>query len=227
MTMTLATALTATRQRLDETNAAGWADPELRRWINEAVTDIARKTEVLQTTAELDVDALDAEHTLSAGVLPAYPATYTEDGNDHIYPLEYMDFNAADSVWWTNMATTEARPRIFTLWGYPPTLKAVLYPVPSVAGTLTVYYYANPTPLATDGTDDAEELVAAEGYLDLILEYATSMALRRDRDPRWKEHKAKYDEDLNAMIEMTRRWSDQAGTISRQGYGLPDWLVNG
>ena len=135
MTMTLATALTATRQRLDETNAAGWADPELRRWINEAVTDIARKTEVLQTTAELDVDALDAEHTLPAGVLRVYRATYTEDGNDHIYPLEYMDFNAADSVWWTNMATTEARPRIFTLWGYPPTLKSVLYPFPSLAGT--------------------------------------------------------------------------------------------
>lgn len=226
MTMTQAQALTAVRERLDETDSAGWSDVEIRRWINEAVTDIARKTETVQSTTALDVDAGDADHTLPTNTLRVYRATYKEDGNDHIYPLEYVDFNAADSIWWTDQAITEARPRMFTMWGYPPTLSAKLYPVPSINGTFTVYYYAAPTPLATDGSAASTALTVPEPYLDLVLEYATYLALRRDRDPRWKEHKQMYDEHLGMMIDMTRRWSDQAGTVSRMGTGLPNWLVD-
>jgi hypothetical protein len=193
--MILSAAITAVRERLDEADSAGWSDVEIRRWINEGVTDIARKTETCcRPRPTIDVDAGDAEHTLPSNVLRVYRATYTEDGNDHIYPLEYMDFNAADSMWWTNMATTEARPRIFTLWGYPPTLsRPKLYPVPSIAGTLTVYYYANSTPLShqTAPTDASSNWWCGRGYMDLDPRVRhLSMALRRDRDPRWKEHKA-------------------------------------
>jgi hypothetical protein len=223
--MILSAAITAVRERLDEADSAGWSDVEIRRWINEGVTDVARKTETVQTTTTIDVDAGDADHTLPSNVLRVYRATYTEDGNDHIYPLEYVDFNAADSIWWTDQAITEARPRMFTMWGYPPTLSAKLYPVPSVAGTLTVYYYSAPTPLSTSGMSDASSLVVPEAYIDLVLDYATYLALRRDRDPRWKEFKQTYDENLSMMIDMTRRWSDQAGTVSRAGTGLPNWLV--
>lgn len=226
MSMTLTQAITAVRERLDEVDAAGWSDVELRRWINEAVTDIARKTETVQSTDAIDVTAGEQSHDLATDVLRVYRATYTEDGNSHIYPLEYADFNAADSVWWSDQAITQSRPRMFTMWGYPPTLQAILYPTPSVDGTLTVYYYAAPAALATDGSDDTETLSVVEGYSDLILEYAAYMALRKDRDPRWKEHKGMYDEHLDAMMAMTRRWSDQAGTLTRAGNGLPDWLVS-
>lgn len=227
MTITQAQALTAVRERLDETDAAGWSDVELRRWINEAVTDIARKTETVQATATIDVDAGDQDHTLPATILRINRATFSEDGNDHIYPLEYVDYNAADSIWWADQAITESRPRIFTTWGYPPTLGLKLYPKPSVNGTLTVYYYQAPAALATDGTAAATALSVAEGYLDLILDYASYKALLKDGNPKWKDHKGIYDENLAMMMDMTRRWSDQAGTISLHGYGLPDWLVGG
>ena len=47
MTMTLATAITAVRERLDEADSAGWGDTEIRRGINEAVTDPARPRAVI------------------------------------------------------------------------------------------------------------------------------------------------------------------------------------
>ena len=225
MALTMGQALAAVRERLDEADAAGWSDPEIRRWINEGVADIARKTETVQSTATISVTAGVQEHTLPATVLRVYRATYTETGNAHIYPLEYVDFNAADSVWWSDQAITQSRPHMFTMWGYPPTLKAILYPKPSVGGTLTVYYYAAPAAISTTGSADSTTLSVVEGFTDLVLEYATYMALRRDRDPRWREHKAHYDEHMAVMLDQTRRWSDQAGTISRQGYGLPNWLV--
>lgn len=225
MTITQGAAVTAVRERLDEVDSAGWTDVEIRRWINEAVTDIARKTETVQATATIDVDAGDQDHTLPATILRVNRATFSEDNDGHIYPLEYMDYNAADSIWWADQAITESRPRIFTTWGYPPTLGLKLYPKPSVNGTLTVYYYAAPAALATDGSAANTALSVAEGYLDLVLDYAAYKALLRDGNPKWKDHKAIYDENLDSMMAMTRRWSDQAGTVSLHGYGLPDWLV--
>lgn len=225
MTITQAQAVTAVRERLDEADSAGWTDVEIRRWINEAVTDIARKTETVQATTTIDVDADDQDHTLPATILRVNRVTFSEDNDGHIYPLEYMDYNAADSIWWADQAITSSRPRIFTTWGYPPTLGLKLYPKPSVNGTLTVYYYAAPAALATDGSAASTALSVAEGYLDLILDYAAYKALLRDGNPKWKDHKAIYDENLDNMMAMTRRWSDQAGTVSLQGYGLPDWLV--
>lgn len=227
MAMTQAQALTALRERLDEATATAWTDVQLRRWVNEAVNDIARRTETIQVTANLDVDAGDQDHTLPATTLRVYRAEYIEDNNQKVYPLEWVDFNAADSVWWVDQATTDGRPRIYTLWGYPPNLQIKLYPVPSVNGTLRVHYYSAPTALATDGTAASTNLSVPEGYTDLVLDYAEYKALRRDRDPRWQEAKAEYEQHLEQMTDMTRRWSDQASSISLAGYGLPDWLVGG
>lgn len=225
MAMTQAQALTALRERLDETTATAWTDAQLRRWINEAVNDIARTTETVQSTVNLDVDAGDQDHTLPATTLRVYRAEFIEDGSQKVYPLEFVDFNAADSVWWTDQAMTDGTPRIYTLWGYPPTLNCKLYPVPSVNGTLRVHYYAAPAALATDGTAGSTTLAVPEAYTDLILDHAEYKALRRDRDPRWQEAKAQYDENLAKMMDMTRRWSDQASNVSLAGYGVPDWLV--
>ena len=116
---------------------------------------------------------------------------------------------------------------MFTLWGYPPQLKIVLYPKPGLAGTLTVYYYKVPDDLATDGSAASTTLSVPNGWEDLVYEYVTYLALRRDRDPRWQEAKAAYDEKLTAMLDLTTRWSDQSGSITPSGLMVPDWLING
>lgn len=226
MSMTMGQALSAVRVRLDEVNAAGWADAEIRGWINEAVRDISRKTETLLTRASISVTAGDQDITMPTDILRVMKVEWTEDGNDRVYALELIDFVAADSVWWTDQAITESRPRMFTMRGYGGSHVGVLYPKPSIDGDLIVHYYAVSTDLATDNTDDAETLTIQAGFEDLVLDYVAYLALRRDRDPRWKEHKATYDENLQSMLEQTRRWTDQAGSLTRAGYPIADWVVN-
>lgn len=225
MTITLADAVDRVRARLDELTETAWSDEHLRSWINEGVRDVARKTETLITHADLDVEAGEQDIDAPTDVLRVHAAHFVYDNDSRIFPLEYRDFNAMDSVWFEQQAMNTADPRLFTTRGYPPNLKVVLYPRPPRDGTLKLTYYRLPDEFATDGTDDTETIEVVAGYEDLVVEYAAMLALRRDRDQRWIEHKAIYDEHLQAMIETTRRWSDQAGTVSRAGHPLPNWLT--
>jgi hypothetical protein len=220
--------LTELRDRLDETTARQWTDPMLRGWINDAARDIARKSETLQDREDVAVVSGTREYTLPADIIRVHRAEYKATGDTLVYPLEYRDFNSMDGVWHTQQEVSEATPMFFTMWGYPPTLKMVLYPTPSIAGVVKVFYYKVPANLATDGSDAGVALDCPEGWEDLILDFAEYRALRRDADPRWRESKELYDENLGAMFDTTRRWSDQAGVIvNDSGFGVPAWLVGG
>ena len=229
MAVTQAQALSEIRIRLGETSAtnSAWTDVEIRGWINEAVRDIARRTESVQGTTTVAYAAGDQEKTLAANILRVHRAEWQTTGDTSIYPLEYRDFQNMDAVWWTQQAVTQSTPSLFTLWGYPPALKVVLYPKPYAAGTLKLYFYQLPADLATDGTAGSTPLVVPEGWVDLVYEYVAYLAQRRDRDPRWQESKAEYVEKIEDMIAQTRRWTDQGGVITPQGAVLPGWLVNG
>lgn len=235
MSVTQANALVAIRARLGETSStnSAWTDVELRGWLNEAVRDIARRTESVQNTTDVAFSAGTQEVTLAANILRVHAAEWKEGtfdpatGDTAIYPLEYRDFHTMDAVWWTQQAVTSSTPALFTLWGYPPALKLVLYPKPYVAGEVRLHYYEVPTDLATDGTAASTALTIPEGWIDLAYEYVTYLALRRDRDPRWREAKEEYVEKMEDMLVQTRRWSDQGGVITPQGSFLPAWLVDG
>lgn len=222
MAATLGELIESVREALGEPTEAQWDDDMLTRWINDGAQDIARKAEVLQDRQDVDCSDGVAEYTLSADVLRVHRVEYFTDADPtRKLPLEYRDFQNMDGIWWTNQVR-EGEPAYYTLWGFPPQLKLVLFPVPSEAATAKVFYYRTPT--RRFGTSDTVEL--PEGYSDLLVHYAEYRALRRDRDPRWQEAKALYDEGLFNMIELTRRWSDQAGMIDTGSTHLPGWLVS-
>src|SRR5690606_10759005 len=108
----------------------------------------------LQTTTTQAVTASTQTYTLTTRIVRLYRVEFQPTGDSRIIPLEYRDFNAMDSVWWTNQAITSNHPHFYTLWGFPGSLKLVLYPTPATGGTLNLHYYAIPAPLATDGTAD-------------------------------------------------------------------------
>ena len=58
------------------------------------------------------------------------------------------------------------------------------------------------------------------------MDYVEYRALRKDRDQRWTESKALYDENLATMFDNTRRWADEAGTIDPMSNNLPVWLTS-
>jgi len=219
---TLSDVRTDVRDHLDEATAAYWGNTELDRWINEATRDIARRAEVLQSVDNIDTVAGTQEYTMASNTLRVYRVEWIPSSS-LIYPLEYRDFHSMDQVWWTQQETQEGFPYWYTMWGFPPNLKLIAYPTPSEVGVLRVRYYRLPTEAENDG----DTLEVPQGWHDLISLWCEFTALRKDADPRWQEAKALYEERLGDMIDLTRRWTDQADSFQMQGLTLPRWLYDG
>lgn len=215
MPKTLTQMLTSVRERLDEATEARWTDTELRRWVNEGALDMCRETECLQTTGTVAAVVGQATYTLPTSMTRVHHVTYTPTGAQRI-PLDYMDFNHFDRIGWN--PDTQATPQLWTLWTITvlnvPSRQLVIYPTPSIGGTFTIYYYAMPSELAVDGSDDADNVNIPEGWHDAVLDYVEMMARRKDGDAKWQECKALYEEKLGELTRLTRRFTDQAGSLS-------------
>lgn len=232
MPTTLGSALDSIRARLNEPVSVYWDDQDLRRWCNEILKDMARRTECLrglynQTAVVGTTDYIPA-FTLTTNVYRIYRVEFIPTGQSNIYPLEFRDPNACDEIWGLAQQQTEGIPAIWTSWGTPPALTLKVFPGPSVAGTLRLWYYRLPANLSISGADDAENLDLVEGWDDVLTDGVEYKALRRDSDPRWQEAKAEYESHLEAMAEATIRFTDSAGMIStNSGTFIPQWLYGG
>ena len=224
---TQAQTLTQLRLVLNEPSAVAWTDAELYGYINEAVADIARRTETIQKNATLTVAANTRKVTGPTDALRIHTVHWQADGDNRIHPLEIVDLHNMDAMWYTQQAITKGVPVAVTFWGYPPALSLTLYPTPNVKGDLLLHYYGLPDRLKTDGTDSTQTIVVPAGWEDLVVEYAAYLAQRRDANPRWQEHKQAYEEHVSDMLERTNRWTDQAGSIvpGTPATILPDWLT--
>lgn len=221
MAQSLTQLLADVRAHIEEPITHKWTDTEVTRWINEGARDIARRAEVLQTRVDVAATIGQQEYTLPATVIRVYRVEWRPSVGG-VYPLEYRDFNNMDAVWWTNQST-QGQPAIFTMWGYPPVLKLVTYPTVNVGGVFKVFYYSLPAELSIG--NPAVTLDLPEGWHDLITTYCDYIARRKLNDDRWKDAKATYEQRVGEMMEVTQRWSDQAGAIQGDnGVMLPAWL---
>lgn len=223
---TLEEALVAVRDRLDEVApsnpsiTSAWTDPQLRQWIIEGCNDIARVTESLQDRDTITTVATVQEYDVAANALRIHRVELTADGST--YPLEIIELRNGDSLWYGSRTQTSGRPQYVSFWGFPPNLKLLLYPTPTRTGdTITVFHYRLPTALVTDGTDDTETLEIPTGWEDLVYEYATALALQRDANESWQQHRSIYEARLADMVTRTTRWHDQADQI------VPDPMLYG
>lgn len=224
MAISLTGLITETRARLNEATAKQWSDVQLTVWINEGLRDIARRTEVLQARTNITAVVGTQEYLMPTDVVRAHRVEYIPSGsNQPNYPLEYRDWQNMDSVWWTSQGITRSTPSLWTMWGYPPVLKLIVYPTPAVAGTLRLFYYRLPA-LLVSGGDVAE---VPEGWHDAVTDYCEYSALRRDADGRWTEAKGLYEQKLDELYTNTRRWADQAGSVEVNTNFVPAWLWNG
>lgn len=221
---TQATILTSIRERLDEASAHAWTDIALRRWINEGARDIARRTECLQAVATISAVAGTQQYTGPTDTVRIYRVEYKATGDSNLYPLEYRDFHNMDEVWWSSQTITQSTPSMYTMWGFPPQLKLVIYPTPAIAGTFNVYYYRLPADLAVDGSAAASTVETPQGWQDVIVDYAFYTALLRDGDPRYQEAKASYDARLMDLYATATRWTDEAGMVSAAGSMVPRFI---
>lgn len=213
---TLSDIHTLVRDRLAESTPAQWTADMLTRWINEGLADVARRTETLQDFDDITAQTGVQQYTLPSQIVRVRGVHWNPTSGEPT-PMEFHEFNNMNSVTWASQTTAQSTPSLYTFWGFPPTLKMVVYPSPAMAGVFRVYHYRLPAVLASD-SDTAE---IPEGWTDLVVSYCEYSALRRDRDPRWQEAKALYEEAINRMYELTRRWTDQAGYIDADLPSLP------
>ena len=226
---TQAQILTSLRARLDEPTTVYWTDVDLRTWINEIAADIARTTESLRASETFAGVAGTGSYTPTFTLTPQriYRVTYKPTGSNSTYPLTFRDPNAMDEVWGT-LQSTQGTPSFWTSWGYPPALTIQLFPVPSVSGTVTCFFYRKSTVLATDGSAAASTVDIPAGWEDVLVDGAEYKALRRDSDPRWTEAKQLYDMGKAGLMESALRFTDAQPVITSQfGTSVPMWLYGG
>lgn len=198
-----------------------WTDAQLTVWINEGMRDIARRTETIQSfSAAVTVTAGTAEYTAPADLLRVHRIEYVPTGAGMVYPVMLTTYDELDQMWGVYPNTTQGIVVYAALWGFPPTVKIRLYPVPSISGVINLYYYRLPAAAAADG--DTLEVLA--GYEDLIVLYCEYVARRKDRDPSWQDAKMLYEERIALMVDTTRQWHDQAMTITQGMNAVPRWL---
>lgn len=226
MPRTLGQLATEVRQHLAETTAQFWTDAEIRTWIVEGSRDLARRAETLQSTKSIATLAGTQTYTAPTDMIRISRVEWTPSGTTNIYPLEGRMPNEMDVVWGIYQAQTSAYPSFYIPWGYPPSVNLILYPVPSTAGSLTVWYFRLPADLATDGTADNTNVDVPEGWWDVLNLFAEYMALRKDADPRWVDTKKLYDERLGDHIDQSRRWMDAVGYITANTTFVPSWLYS-
>lgn len=227
MAETITRVLEMVRDRLDEPTARQWTDRQLRGWILDGSRDIARKSLQLLETVAVVVTAGAAEYTVSHTILEIHAAYWTPTGDTRKIPLQPKAYNAMDNVWQSDRDTVRSDPCYFTSWGFSPYLKLRVWPVPSTNGTIELMVSSLPADFDLDGTEDAFTIGTPEGWTDLVVHYTEAAALRKDRDPRWQEAKALYDEGLQGLIDSGNALS-QGSEIIYDGSGgfLPAWLVN-
>lgn len=223
MTVTLTTLLADVRERLDETTAAFWNDTALTRWINEAVTDVAKRSETLLATASIAVTAADGTYAAPVDMVRIHQMTFTPTGQTQVYPLRPATRQSLEHVWGTNPTQQGSYPSYFILWGFSPSVEIQLFPVPSQAGSLTVYYYKVPAALVSGG----DVAAIPEGWQDLIPLYVEAVAKRKDHDPTWAEGMEMYETRLRTMCEQLRHLHDQQEYVTAaSGIGVPSWLYS-
>lgn len=227
MPSTLAELRAMLRARLNEASAVAWSNSDLDMWLNEGARETVRRTLCIEDEFTFPAVAGTQSYTPPnlADCIMVNRVQYNRSGSTEVFPVEYADFNNLDQVWWTAQVQTQATPEFFTMWGMYPNLKIVVYPTPPDDGTFHVYYWR----LCQLMIDDDDYLELPMGWHDLAVDYAFYLALLRDRDQRWQEPLARFEQRLQRLTELTTRHTPHGGgidTYSGAG-GSPGWLTGG
>jgi hypothetical protein len=208
------------RSALEEATARFWSDGELTAWVNDALRDIARRAEVIQSfNTTITTVAGTAKYTLPTNVIRVHRVEFAPTGQSQIYPLEPSNHNYMDSMWGVNQSSP-GTPRFYVMFGFPPTLQIQVYPVPNQTGVLNLYYYRLPATVSSD----ADVLEIPEGWDDAVVDYVEAQAKRKDHDQSWVEAYGLYEAKVQQMIDRTRHWHDQANAIQVGRSYVPSWL---
>lgn len=222
----LTSLITQVRSNVDEAAARFWADSEITQWLNDGVKDIGRRTEAIQSTSSsIAIIAGTASYNLPSNLIRLHRLEFIPTGSTQVYPVAVSTYEEMDSVWGINQASQASYPSYAVMWGYPggaATLTVQVFPVPSQAGVLKIYYYRVPVDMVAGG--DIPEIPG--GWDDILVHYAEYRAKRKAGNPTWQEAKQIYEEELQRMVDVTTYYHDNMNSIVVGSRYVPDWLYS-
>lgn len=223
MPETLLAARTDLRTRLNEANPAFFTNTQLNSYLNEGCRELARRARCLQEKVTIPVYGGNQLYQGPTNIIAVHRAEYMPAGSVNTYPLDIKNYNEMDAIWGSNQNIQQWYPAYLTTWREPPNTNLVLYPVPSSAGTLVVFYARVATPAPTDSSN----LDCPEGWWDLVILYALYKALFQTLDPRWKEVRDEFNQELMELIDAAQGYTDSTGSVSTPSGIGPLWQFGG
>lgn len=225
MTTTVATAETALRERLDEPATSQWTPTMLRRWLNEGIKDIARRTFHYEDVKTLAITggANNGEYTVSADTIRINNAYFNPTGFTQKFPLQPRQWEGMDQIWYDQQDRAGGYPVVYAVRGYSPTLTLKMFPVPSMNGTL--YMRVARMPATLDIAAGTGNIDCPDHWMEVAYDYCEYMAKRKDRDPSWKEAHDLYEGKIADMINNGDYLNAPDEVVWDGPYALDRWLV--
>lgn len=217
------------RNKLYDLNIHRFSDEALRQWINEAASDVARRTQCLRTTGTITgVASTQGYIPTFTDIIAIHAVKFIPDGGTFEYDLEYFDYKPLMNMAYGGLSISEGRPFLYWTEGYPPNLQINLYPTPSEAGDIVVHYYKTFAKLATaDSTDANTDLDFPNGWESLLVNFAVAEGLLSDRDNRHQTYRDLYEQQLGGFNETSIRYNDNAGQITPNTHLLGNYELYG
>lgn len=229
------------------TGARMVSDTEITDWINDGLRDIARRAEELVSydTTSLQIPAYNPSLT-PLSTVPAYNLPdnmvritrcefVPSNTQNQVYKIEPAMQTDMDQIWGTYQQNASTYPRWFVTRGYPGgagigSFQIQFYPQPSQSGTCNLYYYKLPDRLSDplqNANSYQDPLDLLEGWDDVAIEFAVYKAMQKMRSQEWQVRKAEYEEKIEQMVNVSRRFHDQQSYVSYGTSYLPGWLTGG
>jgi hypothetical protein len=230
MAIALSAAITEVRSVIDEPVAQFYLDSEITTWLNEGCSVAQREVEWAQRgPVQIATTAAVQNYLAPSDLLRIHRVEFVPNNNtSYTYSLDYRGLNESDQAWGNLKTLPSAYPDMFTLWNQPDNtgttgagLTIILYPVPSVAGHLNLYYLRNIT--AAAATTDYLDILPA--WENVPINYSAYRALRKDADPRWRDFRDEFQMDIEKMKTVSRSYSDQGNYFSTGAQNVnPLWI---
>lgn len=168
----------------------------ITKHLNDAVIDVLLRTRCYVTTATMSETSGTGDYTLDTGLLVANKAYVTASGTD--FPMEPMGIDELIDL---RLNATSASPaRFYAVQG---TLVSV-YPTPSAADTVTIFYVPRPTAMSSGANDPSTATyggIPAEFHVGLELYAQWKMGSQSDdaSSGQGARYKQDYEEFLRRM----------------------------
>lgn len=190
------------RTKFGDTSGAELTDTDLLSWINDGMTEIARRTQQPQATATTPTIVGTAAYsitTFAADVLRLRSVML--DGS----VLSGLSIEEADTLLGDRERANVGRGTPGYFWVFADAIN--LWPIPSAAGTLKLSYVKRPAAVTVDGDTPG---IPTHMHVDLV-DYVVAQVLESTGDPDRADRRMSRFEAGAAMAAADAEWPIRGG----------------